>query len=127
MATGNGGSLLRPGVGIARTIRPGSLRLMAILAQRVGTLCNDASATIQERPRLMLGLLTALVGSVGITWLANRLPRRQTLRLRLRHGRRQFKAALDLPPLASKLLANPIVQDYLRRTVLRAVSRKLGR
>jgi hypothetical protein len=100
---------------------------MAILAQRVGTLGSDVSTAIQERPRLMLGLLTALVGAVGITWLANRVPRRRTLRLRLRHGRRQFKAALDLPPLASKLLANPLVQDYLRRTVLRAVSRRLGR
>jgi hypothetical protein len=100
---------------------------MAILAQRVGTLGGDVSTTIQERPRLLLGLLTALVGGIGITWLATRVPRRRTLRLRLRHGRRQFKAALDLPPLASKLLANPIVQDYLRRTVLRAVSRKLAR
>ena len=61
---------------------------MAILAQRVGTLCSAVSATIQERPRLLLGLLTALVGGVGITWLATRLPRRRTLRLRLRHGRR---------------------------------------
>jgi hypothetical protein len=53
--------------------------------------------------------------------------RRQTLRHRLRHARRQVKAALDLPPLAIKLLANPLVEGYLRRTVLRAVSRKLGR
>jgi len=87
--------------------------------QRVGPVYSDVSALIQHRPRLILGLLTTLLGVVLATW--------QARRYRLRHGRRKFKAALDLPPLVGKLLANPIVQDYLRRTVTRGLSRKLGR
>ena len=126
MATGNGGSVLRPGVGIARAILPGSRRLMAILAQRVGTLCSAVSATIQERPRLLLGLLTALVGGVCTPGWPPACPAA---------GRCGFGSATAAgssggtgpAALGEQVLANPIVQGYLRRTVLRAVSRKLGR
>ena len=100
---------------------------MAIDGPLLGMLGSDVSTVIRERPALGFGLLSVLVG-VGLDiWQACSCPRRQTMRHRLRHGRRQFKATLDLPPLAIKLLANPIVQDYLRRTVLRTVSRKQGR
>jgi hypothetical protein len=74
-----------------------------------------------------LALLSALLGAALVAWKITSFSRRQTLRHRLRHGRRQVKAALALPPLVIKLLANPLVEGYLRRTVLRAVSRKLGR
>ena len=100
---------------------------MAILARRAGMLCSGGAIAIQERPALVFGLLTVLLGAVLATWQARLIPRRRRLWHRLRHGRRQVKAALDLPPLAIKLLANPLVQGYLRRAVLRAVSRKLGR
>jgi hypothetical protein len=89
--------------------------------------CKDVSAVMQERPALALGLLSVLLGTALAVWKARSFSRDQTLRHRLRHGRRQLKAALDLPLLAITLLANPIVQEYLRRTVLRAVSRKLER
>ena len=124
MATGSGASGLRPAVGIARAaIRPSSQRLMAILARRAGMLCSG----ILERPVLVFGLLTVLLGAALATCRARLIPRRRRLWHRLRHGRRQVKAALDLPPLTIKLLANPLIRDYLRRAVLRAVSRKLGR
>jgi hypothetical protein len=100
---------------------------MAILARRAGMLCSGGASVMQERPALAFGLLTVLLGAVLATRQARLIPRRQRLWHRLRHGRRQFKAALDLPPLIIQLLANPLVQDYLRRTVLREVSRKLGR
>jgi hypothetical protein len=101
---------------------------MAILARRAGMLGCDGAIAMQERPALAFGLLSVLLGAVLAAWQAAKsFPRRQTLRQRFRHGRRQVKAALDLPPLAIKLLANPLVQGYLRRTVRRAVSRKLGR
>jgi hypothetical protein len=85
------------------------------------------STVLRARPALALGLLSGLLGAALVAWKARSFSRRQTLRHRLRHGRRQVKAALDLPPLLIKLLANPLIQGYLRRTVLRAVSRKLGR
>jgi hypothetical protein len=100
---------------------------MAILAQHIRRLSSDMSTVIQVRPALALGLLSVSLGAALAVWRARLSSRRQTLRHRLRHGRRQVQAALDLPPLAIKLLANPLVQSYLRRTVLRAVSRKLGR
>jgi hypothetical protein len=100
---------------------------MAILAQRIRRLNSDLSTVIQARPALALGLLSVLLGAALAAWTIKAFSRRQTLRHRLRHGRRQVKAALDLPPLVIKLLTNPLVEGYLRRTVLRAVSRKLGR
>jgi type IV secretory pathway TrbD component len=100
---------------------------MAILARRAGMLCTGGAIAMQERPSLAFGLLTVLLGAALAVWQTRSSPRRQAMRHRLRHGCRQFKAALDLPPLVIKLLANPLVQAYLRRTVLRAVSRKLGR
>ena len=127
MATGNGAGVLRAGAEFARAIPSGSRRLMAILAQRLRRLSNDVPTVIRERPALALGLLSVSLGAALAAWKTRSFSRRQTLRHRLRHGRRQVKAALDLPPLVIKLLANPLVQGYLRRTVLRAVSRKLGR
>jgi hypothetical protein len=100
---------------------------MAILAQRSRRLSSDVSTVIQVRPALALGLLSVLLGAALASWKIKSFSRRQTLPHRLRHGRRQVKAALDLPPLVIKLFANPLVEGYLRRTVLRAVSRKLGR
>jgi hypothetical protein len=100
---------------------------MTILARRAGMLGSGVAITMQERPALVFGLLSVALGAALAAWKTGSFSRRQTLRHRLRHGRRQLKAALDLPPLATKLLANPLVQGYLRRTILRAVSRKLGR
>jgi hypothetical protein len=100
---------------------------MAIFARRAGMLCTGRTIAMQERPSLAFGLLAVLLGAALAVWQTGSFSRRQTMRHRLRHGHRQVKAALDLPPLAIKLLANPLVQGYLRRTVLRAVSRKLGR
>jgi hypothetical protein len=100
---------------------------MAILARRAETFCSGVATAMRERPALAFGLLSVLLGAVLAAWQTRSFSRRQTLRHRRRRGRRQFKAALDLLPLAIKLLANPLVQGYLRRTVLRAVSRKLGR
>jgi len=100
---------------------------MAILAQRIRRLSSDVSTVIPARPALALGLLAVVLEAALAAWKTRSSSRRQTLRHRLRHGRRQVKAALDLPPLVIKLLANPLVEGYLRRTVLRAVSRKLGR
>jgi hypothetical protein len=100
---------------------------MAILAPHAGTLGSGVATVMRERPVLTLGLLSVLLGGVLAAWQTRSFPRRQTLRHRLRYGRRQFKAALDLPLLVIKLLANPLVQGYLRRTILQAVSRKLGR
>ena len=127
MATGNAASVLRAGAEFARAVPSGSQRLMAILAQRSRRLSSDVSTVIQVRPALALGLLSVLLGAALAAWKIKSFSRRQTLRHRLRHGRRQVKAALDLPPLVIKLFANPLVEGYLRRTVLRAVSRKLGR
>ena len=100
---------------------------MAILAQRVGTLGSDVATVTKERPALTFGLLVALLGAILAARKARSFPRQQTMRQRLRHGRRQLKGALGLPSLAVKLLANPIVRDYLHRTVLREVSRRLKR
>ena len=100
---------------------------MAIRAQRIRRLSSNVYTVIQARPALAPGLLSVALGAALAAWKTRSFSRRQTLRRRLRHGRRQVKAALDLPPLVIKLLANPLVEGYLRRTVLRAVSRKLGR
>jgi hypothetical protein len=100
---------------------------MAILAQRIRRLSCDVSTVIQARPALALGLLSVVLGAAHAAWKIKSFSRRRTLRHRLRHGRRQVKAALDLPSLVIKLLANPLVEGYLRRTFLRAVARKLGR
>ena len=100
---------------------------MAILARRTGMLGSGVAVTIHRRPALTFGLLSGLLGAALAGWQVSAFPRRRTLWHRLRHGRRQIKAALALPPLVIKLLANPLVEGYLRRTVLRAVSRKLGR
>jgi len=127
MATGNGASVLRAGAEFANAVPSGSRRLMAILAQRIRRLSSDVSTVIPARPALALGLLAVVLEAALAAWKTRSSSRRQTLRHRLRHGRRQVKAALDLPPLVIKLLANPLVEGYLRRTVLRAVSRKLGR
>ena len=127
MATTNGKRGLRSDVGIIRAIRPSCQRLMASLARRAGMLCSGGAIAMRERPALAFGLLTVLLEVALATRQARLFSRRQTLSHRLRHGRRQFKAALDLPPLAIKLLANPIIQDYLRRTIIRAMSQNLGR
>jgi hypothetical protein len=100
---------------------------MAILTRRAGMLCSGGSSVMRQRPALAFGLLSVLLGAALAAWKTRSFSQRQTLRQRLRHGRRQVKAALDLPPLVDKLLANPLVEGYLRRTVLPAVSRKLGR
>ena len=100
---------------------------MALPARRARMLGGDGAIAMQERPALALGLLSVVLGAALAAWQTGSFSRRQTLRHRRRHGRRQVKAALDLPPLVIKLLANPLIQGYLRRTVLRAVSRKLGR
>jgi hypothetical protein len=100
---------------------------MVILAERVGTLASDVSTVTKERPAVTLGLLVALLGAILAASKARSFPRQQTVRQRLRHSRRQLKGALDLPSLAVKLLANPVVRDYLYRTVLREVSRRLKR
>ena len=127
MTTGDGASVHRAGAGIATAIPPGSRTLMATLARRAGMLGGGVAISMQERPALAFGLLSGLLGVVLAGWQVSSFPRRRTTWQRLRHGRRQIKAALDLPPLAIKLLANPLVAGYLRRTLLRAVSRKLGR
>jgi hypothetical protein len=80
-----------------------------------------------SRTALALGLLTMLLGTVLTSWLAILFRRRRTMRHRLFRGRKRFVAALALLPLALKLLSNPIVRDYLRGTVTRQISRKLGR
>jgi hypothetical protein len=100
---------------------------MAIFAQRAGMLCISRTIAMQARPALALGLLSVLFGAALAAWKIKPFSGRQPLRRRLRHVRRLVKAALDLPPLVIKLLANPLVEGYVRRTVLRAVSRKLGR
>ena len=127
MATSSWSSVLRPGESIARAILPGGRSVAVTPAHPVETLRGDGSTAMYGRPSLAFGLLTALVGCVLAIWQARSSPRRQTLRHRLRHARGRFRAALDLPPLAIKLLANPIVQDYLRRKVLSEVSRSLRR
>jgi hypothetical protein len=99
---------------------------MAILSQRVGTL-GGVSSVMQERPSLAFGLLALPLGTILAAWLVSSFPRRQTIREGLHHSRKQVRAALDLPALTVKLLANPIVRVYLRRTGLREVSRRLGR
>jgi hypothetical protein len=126
MTTGNGASVLRAGAGIARAIRPGG-RMMMIIARRAEILGSGVATTMQERPALAFGLLSGLLGAVLAGWQVSAFPRRRTMWHRLRHGPGQFKAALDLPPLVIKLLANPLVQGYLRRRILREVLRKLGR
>src|SRR6185437_11482455 len=100
MATGNGECIRRPGEGTARTILRGGPRLMAILAQRVGTLGSDVATVTKERPALMLGLLVALLGAILAAWKARSFPRQQTMRERLRHSLRQLEGALDLPSVA---------------------------
>jgi hypothetical protein len=100
---------------------------MAILAERVGTLGSDVSTILKELPRLLLGLLIALTGAVSTAWLATRVPRRQTMRSRLRRGRKQFGAALTLLPVAVQIFSKPSVKAYLRRTMMRELSRRLGR
>ena len=102
-------------------------RLAGATALTGSRACTEAVRIIRERPRLMLGLLAAPLGAAGTAWLANRVPHRQTMRQRLHHARRQLGGALDLPAVAVKLLANPIIRDYLHRSVLREVSRRLGR
>jgi len=82
---------------------------------------------MQARPALAFGLLSMLLGAALAAWKIKSFSRRQTLRQRLHHSHCQVKAALDLPALAVKLLANPILRGYLRRTVMREVSRRLGR
>ena len=127
MATATEAGVLRAGADIASAIPPGSRRLMAVLARCAGMLGSGGAIAMQERPALALGLLSVVLGAALAAWQTGSFSRRRTLRHRLRHGRRQVKAALDLPPLVIKLLANSLVQGYLRRTVRRAVSRKLGR
>ena len=72
-------------------------------------------------------LLALALGAVLASRQVGSLRRRRTMRQRLRHGRRWLGGALGLPSLAVTLLANPMVRGYLRRMVLRAVSRRLGR
>lgn len=127
MTTGNGASALRAGAGIASAIPSGGRTLLAIVARRAGMLGGGVATTMQERPALAFGLLSGLLGAALAGWQISAFPRRRTTRHRLRRGLGMCKAALDLPPLVIKLLANPLVQGYLRRTILRAVSRKLGR
>jgi hypothetical protein len=111
----------------AKAILTGTRQHLSSAVPCVSSLCGHVSAIIQERPRLMLGLLTALTGAVGTTWLATRVPRHQTVRRRLRRSRKQFGAALTLLPLAIEVLSKPSVNAYLRRTMMRELSRRLGR
>jgi hypothetical protein len=101
--------------------------LMDTRAQRAGELGGDALVVVHGRPSPTLGLLAVLLGAVLATWLAHPFARRRTMRQRLRRGRKRFGAALALLPLALKLLSNPIARAYLRGTVTRRISRKLGR
>lgn len=112
--------------------RRGSIRikvtdLIGMLAQAGRRALRRRAAPRPGAPIAVPGLLTVLLGLVLAIWLAKLFPRGQTVRHRLRCTRKQFEAALALLPLALKLLSNPIVRDYLRRTVIRQISRKLGR
>ena len=126
MATGNGASVLRAGaVSQERSFRqpeadgdPCAARREA-QQRRVHRHTGAASAA--------LGLLIALTGAVSTAWLATRVPRRQTMRSRLRRGRKQFGAALTLLPVAVQIFSKPSVKAYLRRTMMRELSRRLGR
>ena len=84
----------------------------------------DLMGSVRERPSLALGLLTVLLGAIVATRLANLFPRRQTMRHRLRRGRKRIEAAHALFSLVLRLLSNPIVQGYVRGTVTRQLSRK---
>ena len=95
------------------------------VGDRVLVEVTDLMGSIRERPSLALGLLTALLGTIVAIRLADLFPRRQTMRHRLRRGRKRFEAALALLPLVLRLLSNPIVQGYVRGTVARQISRKL--
>ena len=101
--------------------------LMNTRTQRAGEIGGDALVGAHGRPSSALGLLAVLLVAVLATWLAHPFARRQTKRQRLRRGRKRFGAALALLPLVLKLLSNPIVRAYLRGTMTRRVSRKLGR
>ena len=103
MATDNGASVLRAGAKFARAVPSGSRRLIAVLAQRIRRLRCEVSAVIQARPALALGLLWVLLGAALAAWKTRSFSQCQTLRHRLRHGRSQVKAALDLPPLVIQL------------------------
>ena len=100
---------------------------MGARVQQGDGISGGALATIQKRPMLVLGLSTALLGAALAAWVADRSSRRRTMWHRLVRGRRRSKAALDLPPAVLKLLANPIVQSYLRSMVARQISRRMGR
>jgi hypothetical protein len=127
MATATGASALRAGADIVSAIPPSSRRLMALPARRARMLGSDGAIAMQERPALALSLLSELLGATLAAWLTSTIRRRRTIPQRLRHRRGQLKGALDLPALTVKLLSNPIVRGYLRRTVLHVVSRRLGR
>jgi len=127
MATGNRERVHRPGAGTARVILRGSPQLMTVRARGVRMLGGDVSTGMQERPSLAFGLLVALLGAILAARQAGLFTRRRTIRQRLHQRRRQLRGALDLPSVAVKLLANPLVRDYVRRAVLREVSRRWRR
>ena len=82
-------------------------------------------SSVRGHPSPTRDLLTVLLGAAVIGWLATLFPRRRTMRQRLRRGRGRFSAGLALPPLALKLLSNPIVRGYVRGAVARRISWKL--
>jgi hypothetical protein len=88
---------------------------------------GNVSTGMQERPSLAFGLLAALLGAILAAWQAGAFTRRRTIRPRLHQRRRQLRGALDLPAVAVKLVANPLVRDYVRRAVSRELSRRWRR
>ena len=123
------------------------------LANRAAGACGDALMAIQARPSLAVGLVAIIVGVAVGSWLAGRFPRHPAVAAlpeppapaeigrRARRGagklaerasdtsamREQLGAGMALLPVLLRLLSNPIVQQYLRRTLSRQIGRKLGR
>jgi hypothetical protein len=58
----------------AKAFLSGTRRRLSSVVPCISSLRGHLAAIIQERPRLRLGLLTALTGAVGAAWLATRVP-----------------------------------------------------